>query len=569
MSRAWGHRLHWLIPVGVCALLIAPMAFRESTIGGEWSNHVWLVWVQARDIQDFGLPSYFAHTTSHGAFYPFFAFYGGTLYVVGGLLGLVAGAVNSVVLLYLAAFATAYAGWTWLAMQAGLRGWIAQLPGCIALTSAYAITVAYGRGDFAETVATSMLPLVAASGLSIVRSERLRASTVAAFIVSLAVLTGTHTLTLVWGVSFLFAGSVIVAVSSAAQLRGRASRIIHLAGLSLLGVAINAWFLVPLALYSQRTMVGDRPSPLSQTSFTDAANLISPLRSTPQISLVTESGIQTALPILALVFALVLTAMIWRDLPRARRRLALGLAAILAVVVSLIVAHNLIGHLPRIWRYIQFPYRLLTYADLAVVGLLVVAMAGAYARPKLLRNAAAVLALVAAVGVAQAMAQALAPPSGPGSEGLRLPDREVALTSLVDPPPAWIAGRDFGDISEPVVEPALPGRLTAPIIDSHRRDYEVGYPPGPAGTVETNVTAGPYLVQVDGAEVAGRTSDQNLVLRLPASGTSRTVRLSPRESAPIVAAQAVSVAALLGSIALVAGLAVRNRRLRASVEPAV
>ena len=113
--------------------------------------------------------------------------------MLAGLLALPLGSINAVVVLYFAAFLTAYCGWTWLSIQAGLSGFAAYLPGAIAVTAPYAITDAYGRGDFAETVATSMIPLILASALSIFRADRLRAAPVAAFVFSVAILTGSHT----------------------------------------------------------------------------------------------------------------------------------------------------------------------------------------------------------------------------------------------------------------------------------------------------------------------------------------------------------------------------------------
>ena len=50
-------------------------------------------------LQDLGLPSYFMQNRELGAFYPFFAFYGATLFVITGLLALPLGSVNAVVVI--------------------------------------------------------------------------------------------------------------------------------------------------------------------------------------------------------------------------------------------------------------------------------------------------------------------------------------------------------------------------------------------------------------------------------------------------------------------------------------
>src|SRR6266576_730039 len=103
-------RLLWLVPIAVCLLLIAPMAFTQRTFSTDWSNQVWVVWQQKLNLQDLGLPSYFIQNRELGAFYPFFAFYGATLFVNTGLLALPLGSVNAVVVIYLGAFLVAYCG---------------------------------------------------------------------------------------------------------------------------------------------------------------------------------------------------------------------------------------------------------------------------------------------------------------------------------------------------------------------------------------------------------------------------------------------------------------------------
>jgi hypothetical protein len=559
LDAAIGRWALLLIPAGICTLLIAPMAFTERTFAPDWTDHVWLVWEQQQNISDFGVPTYFLQTTTLGAYYPLYAFYGGALYAVAGTLSLGIGTVNSVVAVYLGSFVVAFAGWTWLAMQAGLRGWVAYLPGAVAVTCPYAVTVAYGRGDLAETVAVSVIPLVVASGLSLIRSDRLRAPAVAAYIGGVAVLTGTHTLTLLWGTTFLLALALIAASCWFGLVRERARRVAQLAALSVLGALINAWYLVPLAAYSGNTAIGQSPRALEQTSFTDPGELFSPLRSTAQ-----EPGlaadVQAQLPVLALLCVLVFGALAWRGLSHQRRLLAAGLGGLLGLVLLLLLAPSLIEDLPRFWRFIQFPYRLVSYADLIIVGLLVLVLSGLRSRPRAFRIAGSTVAVVAVLGSGQALAQALAVPSWLTIDDRTTPhDRSAAFPSLDRAPLAWYAIGDFADASAPLLEPTLPGRLAAPVSTERRLTYDVEYPAGKGGTVETNVTAGTYLVDVDGAEAVGRTDDGQLVLSLPPSEAPRTVSFSPKRSIPIVAAQALSVAALIGAVALVIGLAARNR----------
>ncbi|MGA9371335.1 MAG: hypothetical protein WBV53_05760, partial [Solirubrobacterales bacterium] len=328
-------RILWLIPIGVCLLLIAPMAFTQRTFAPDWTGHVWMVWQQKLNIQDLGLPSYFIENKELGAFYPFFAFYGTNIYALGGLLAIPLGSINAVIVLYFAAFLAAYCGWTWLSIQAGLHGLAAYLPGCIALTAPFVITTAYGRGDLAETVATSMIPVIAASSVSIFRADRLRAGPVAAFVFSIAILTGSHTLTLLWGSTYMLGAAAIAALAWPEVIRARTRSLLRVAGLAVVGTGISLWFLVPLLAYSHKTVIGEEPTAIAGYEYTSLGELLRPFRSAPQQPPAGFADIQSQLPVLALVLAVGLLALSWRRLPPARRRLAVGLTALLGLVVLL------------------------------------------------------------------------------------------------------------------------------------------------------------------------------------------------------------------------------------------
>ena len=57
-----------------------------------------------------------------------------------------------------------------------------------------------------------MIPLVAASGISLFRAERVRLPSAIAFVVGIVFLTGSHVLTTVWGMTFLaLVGAIMVA----------------------------------------------------------------------------------------------------------------------------------------------------------------------------------------------------------------------------------------------------------------------------------------------------------------------------------------------------------------------
>jgi hypothetical protein len=547
---------HWVLPVGVALLLMAPLLFSDRSFATDWSNHYWLIWVQGLNIQDLGGPSYFLQS-SLGAFYPIFAFYGGSLDASLGLVARFSNPETGMVVAYVAALAAAYLGWTWLAMQAGVRGWRAQIPGCIAVTAPYAVSNYYGRGDIAEMLATSMIPVVAASALSLVRQPRTRLTSAVPYVIGVAVLTGTHTLTLVWGTTFLLACAAVVIACNWQAARDRANRLLTLAGLAILGIAINAWILVPLFLYHGRLLEG-APDPITQTVYTNPAHLIVLARDGAG----PNRGLCAALPILALVWAAGFGALYWGRLSAFRKRLALGLTGLLAAFIALLTIPSLIENLPSAWGYIQFPYRLVTYADLCVVGLVTLALAALEGGGARARFPVGLLAAIAAVSVVLSVHQIYHVRSW-------FPSRDDALASSTQAPTSWYAGLQFGDGSGPLLHPTLPAPLHVPIEEGRRDSYEVSYPAGPAGTASTNIATGDYLVDVSGARPVGHTGEGQMVVRLPDSPErSRTVTVKAASGFTLTAARWLSILALAGAlIAAVAYAAASRRRAPELAQP--
>src|SRR4029077_3628741 len=95
-----------MIPIVGIAALIAPMVLTGRTFGIDWSGHLWLVEMQARNITALGRPSLFIQS-GIGAFYPWYAFYGGTLYSIAGGLSVLSGGHSTAA--YIACYALAFA----------------------------------------------------------------------------------------------------------------------------------------------------------------------------------------------------------------------------------------------------------------------------------------------------------------------------------------------------------------------------------------------------------------------------------------------------------------------------
>ncbi|HEU4707459.1 MAG TPA: hypothetical protein VFS64_09735 [Solirubrobacterales bacterium] len=553
-------RWHWLIPAGATLCFLAPIPLTDRTFASDWGNHYWLIYVQGLDISSLGAPSIYLQSTL-GAFYPYYAFYGGTFYAVTGFLADLFDTEVAVLLATAGAIAANYLGWTWMAKQAGVRSWRMQLPGLIAATAPLAVSNLYGRGGIPELIGTSMLPLVAAAGISLVREDGLRLRDAAAFVVGLVFLTGSHVLSMVWGVTVLGLLAVVLIACYWPFVKERATRFFRLAWFGVLAACLNAWMLGPTLIYHSRT-VENSPDPLLQQGYSSAENLFRILRDAPDLPNIT-GDVNAALPVLALLWALACGVVFWRLLAPRTRALALGLLATLVGIVVLTLDSSLIWDLPEFLQYIQFPYRLVTYAGFCVVGLVTLVLAGLERRESSAGSFAAVVVL-AAIGLfsfAISIQQNIEVRSWLGGRG-------EALASSVQPPPSWYAIIQFGDGEGEVVQPTLPQPLTVPVEEGIRDSYRVEYPAGPAGTAQTNIDTGPYLVDVSGATPVGRNEAGQMVVRLPASPhRARVVVVSGKESAAVVVSRWISVLAAVFCLLAVAAVFVRRRRRGRSGPP--
>lgn len=144
-----------------------------------------------------------------------------------------------------------------------------------------------------------------------------------------------------------------------------------------------------------------------------------------------------------------------------------------------------------------------------------------------------------------------------------LTGRDEAIASSVQPPPSWYAPPQFADGGAPVMQPTLPRPLTVPVEEGIRDSYRVDYPPGPAGTAQTNIATGTYLVDVSGATPVGRSEGGQMIVRLPASShRPRVVTVSAEDGPAVVASRRVSVVSLFGALAALAGALLLRRRRR-------
>jgi hypothetical protein len=548
-------RVDLAIAFVVLLLLTAPALFTKDGFIDDWVNHLWLTWMESREIDATGHPSLFLNVEPLGVFYPNFAFYGGTLYGVGGYLMALTGAPVAVfVAMIVGAFAAAYGGTVWASRQAGVTGVASHLPAAIVVTGAYYLSLAYGRGSWPELMATSMIPLVIAAGLYIIRRGS-SPRAILALALATTIWSGSHNITLVWGGIFIAATAVCIGLAwfgRITELHVRRSGLVL--GVMVLGVMLNGWFLFPDLAYASHTaaaqFVGIEPT--ISAIFSHLSVVFNPFRERATNSTYLKSHF-TELPDFALAWLVIAAGLLWRGGAGPLRRVLVLAGLLLAVLMVLLVDEPVWQKLPSKLGIIQFTFRLETYIVMAIAGLAIVILR--MMRDQVAGRRASVLGatLVCIVlfglglGVWQVWnSNAFYFPTSPHY----LANRSSVLHYPHHTPPTWYEPGpvEFNDAGDQVVPTGGTVNLNPALIVGESTTQTVTIPPG-EGPLASNIAASINLVAVRGLRVAGRTAEGFLALERPLDG-SRTVRLtvSRANTTPM---QLGPVVTLVGAIGLV------------------
>ena len=557
----------------VAALLIGflawPMLFTSSGMAQDWSHHLWYLWRQSVTINRDHQPSLFLNDGG-SVFYPFYAFYGGTIYAIFGTLAVVLGNAPLVayVVSYLVGFAAAYGGWYALARLAGLGRWQAHVPGLLFVTSGYYLTLVYARGDWPEFIAVSILPLLAASGLHVLLADRLPLSWAILLVGSAVLFFGSHNITMLWGVTALAVSTVAIAIA-VPKVRALVTRrgVIRVVGLVVPAALVNSWYLFPALAYGQRSSIAnsyDYSGSLRGSSYLVAdANLFtfsraSVVANTPDFVL--------ALPLLAIVWVLSSVVISFALGSGGVWRRVLCIFSGFTLVVAVLMTHTgLLLALPRPYTLLQFSYRLETYVLLGLCGAVLATLMLARTWPRRLRAWSwTFAAVVIGASVVGAVHQVDSYPRGAEAPGVVVPDRYSVFDPAHQPPFTGGLG-DYTDATLPVVEPVgTPIGVAFPTV-SH--DEKVTIPVKlPAGVlVHTNLTGAPYFVSVTGAKVVGRDKSGDMVLEMDEAGSShQQITLTRSGRLPVVLGRLLTRLALVVlALYLLVGL-LRGVRARAS-----
>jgi hypothetical protein len=550
----------------VAVVVAGPAIFTHNGFAFDYTNHLWLVWVQEQAISQHLAPTYFVNAPATGIFYPVFMFYGATLYALAG--GVAAFLGGRIAVAYIgtsvASIIAAYGGMVWLARQFGVRSWLAHAPALTFVASAYYVTNIYGRGAWTEFVATSMLPLVAASGLSLLRSRTAGIVPSVLFVGSMIVFAGSHNITLLLGsVTFaLLAAGLLVAVGREALPSPRRALLVGM--LAVASVAVDAWFLLPDVIHANSTAIGAGPLVpwTNTTEFNTFGALFYPLRLIPRQSII--PGLFVQAPDWFLLWSLAAGVAFWPVAGRRLRRVGGVLITLFVLVLLCIMAEPVWNALPRVVREAQFPFRFNTYVALFIGGLVLTVALALQRSAQMRRRRGFEVALVAAATISCALCvwQLWVPND---RVGLSYANWKGVFVSTHATPLTWNGSADYKDVGAPLVG-VKGGMLVDPNLIHSDHVKLTLTPPAGFAPFAMNLGGGPYAVSVGGGLVrVGRDTNNDTVVRRRSKASGPVAfSLSPADGSVSVG-KAISEAAIV--CLLLALLSAAGRKLCMRIRP--
>ena len=412
-------------------------------------------------------------------------------------------------LTYILGFAAAYGGWYWLSRSAGVGRWLAHAPALLFVTSACYLTLVYGEGDWAEFLGMSMIPLMLAAGVSVLRAERLCFAPAIALAVSSIVFFGSHDLTTLWASSFALLMGVVLLICVPGVRRLASGRgLLRLVALVIPAALVNAWFLLPTLAYASHTKIGGnyaiaretlhQTMPLVSFAHLFTLSRASTVPQTPDYAL--------ALPTAAIAWVLVSIAILLihpRRGPWVRMLVIFSLAS--AAIVVLMTHAGLLLALPKPYTILQFSYRLEGYVLMGVTAAVLAILVRTRSDSSRIRIWWWTFLPVLVLSAVGAVQQVDAYPRTP------LP-REAVLGSQGEVFAEVF--KDYAYVPLPLVGgPELP-RLTIYPNQIHGSSVTVTLAARPGQMVDTNIGGGPDLLHITGARVVGRDVGSHLVLAL-------------------------------------------------------
>lgn len=536
-------------PVLLIGTLSWPMLFTSSGLGGDWEHHLWFVWNQSLAIRANHSPSLFL-STPYSIFYPEYLFYGGTINVLAATLSLIPASTptTAYVCTYILSYAAAYGGWYWAGRIAGLSRLVAQGPALLYVTSACYLTLVYGEGDWPAFLAASVMPLMVAASLSILRAERARLFPACALAISTVVFFGSHNITMLWGSTLIAIVSLLILVC-VPRARKQIDRrgLARVAGIFIPAAFVNAWCLLPAVVYAANTMI------VSETSYIDRHYGIGAIPFTQVFTLSRAPTLPgspdyaLSLPALAIGWlAVSLVVVLWSVRRGTWVRVLSIFCAITTAIVVMMTHNGILSALPKPYTILQFSYRLETYILIGVSASVLATLVLIQSGSRRLRLYGYTLVPILAASVIGAVQQVDAY------------QRTSQPRSVTFTPAAEVFAETFDDYGYaplPVISgktlPLL--RMSPTAIHDNRFSATVRLRPGQLAY--TNIGGGPDLLHISGARVVGRDARYHLVLAIGSSGTPSASPRAPLSTERISIAPAQKLTVVLGRVLSLAALA--------------
>jgi hypothetical protein len=357
-----------------CALLARGYLFFDN----DWSNNLWMVGHFAEHIRQHGsLPAAFNTPALGGVAFP--VFYGYLLYPVLGSLAALVGVRNAIRLAVVAVFALQFVCVRRAMRRSGADGALATTTACLVIWAVYPLTNLYSRGALAEFFATGLLTCAVCRWFALLDADSPRARLRAGLEVGLfyALAAGSHPITALYGLAFLLLVSTTAFVrTDRAAVRARLVALVPAAGLTALVLA--PWVFAYFSFQGKLTI--SKPGVFH---FTDSIDCwwvrlfplpldVRTLRANPDAVPSPHLDAQLNVPLLLLT-AVALAGLVRSRLPR--RELAWPLLAV--IVGGLFLWMSLspwpFKLLPGVFKFVQFPYRLVTYINLSLLVALLLA----------------------------------------------------------------------------------------------------------------------------------------------------------------------------------------------------
>jgi hypothetical protein len=528
-------------------------------IGFDWFAHLWYIWHQEESLRTHLLPSYFAHNAS-GVFDPHYAFYGGTLYTLTGIVSVVIGHEAAYAAAWIWAFMMAYGGLYWLARQAGARPWPAHIPSIVFVSSPWYLSSIYVWGSWGQNTAFSALLLVLAAGFSIMRADRLKPLPALALAVGVLFYTGSHSLTLAWAsTAMTVLGVVFFALVPGFRRLFHRRGLLRIAVVAIPAGLVNAWFMFPAIAYQGQTWIGNNYQ-MAQSFLLSSMYYVQP----QHILTLTRDRADPLQPHLALQLPLLATAwlvvglLIVRPHWRSQWLRTAVLMLIAGVGMWQLMTHSswILG-LPHPYDQIQAPYRLEAYINIAIAGGLIATLALIARAGPGVRRWTWIMVPILAIVLLQARAQL----------------REPLTTNLIGPqwnrPAAYLTGdtklgmADY--VNDEVSEYQPTQQFPFVVFDPAKAEQEdhavatVNAQPGEY--VASNLKASNPLIKVEGAKIAARDQNGNAFLEIAdnAKPGAAKITVTTAHPFPVVAGRLVTLVGLLG-LATVGVVLLRRRR---------